>query len=130
MPWRIGRVPDVLGASPADVRQLSSAAGCCALLWKGQEGKVAQKEVRAEDCEVLIKEEVQEKVQGHLLCDHLRGQQVLSCTPRSSGPPGLVGELPICEQLAACLRTATTCAERSDEWPVGAPRHLLSPLLI
>ena len=78
LPWRIGRVPDVLGAGPAAVRELSSAPESCGPVWQGQEGEMAQEEVCAEDCEVLNKEEVQEKVQGHLLCDRLRWQQVLS----------------------------------------------------
>ena len=48
---------------------------------------------------MLNKEKNQEKVQGNLLWCCLHGQQVLSCTPRSSGSPGLVGELAVCEQL-------------------------------
>ena len=104
LPWWIWRVPDVLGASPVAVRPLSSASESCVPVWKGQEGEVARQgdqgwEVRQEAGQVLNKEKNQEKVQGNLLWCCLHGQQVLSCTPRSSGSPGLVGELAVCEQL-------------------------------
>ena len=122
LPWWIWRVPDVLGASPVAVHPLSSASESSAPLWKGQEGEVARQgdqgwEVRQEAGQVLNKEKNQEKVQGNLLWCCLHGQQVLSCTPRSSGSPGLVGELAVCEQLLP--------AGRYGEWPVRVSRHIL-----